>query len=199
LPNKQTLKWIASLSTSAALALVLAGACLAPADHDVYSSGGVRVTVKLADPLDSPRFYGRIRPSQSLLDVRCQVWQRTSIGSCPDEATLARAYWPRLTQTAKTLYVGLPSSCDPYDYVADFNVEYLASGRTLIIHCHRAAPWIALPASGSGVAMTISTVLVQVSTDSIPVGKVRVVQDDRVEHLIGDQATESDLGDVNIT
>lgn len=195
--NKQTLKWIAALSTSAAVALVLADACITPADHDVHSPGALAIKVSIAFA-EEPVF-SSIRPSQSLADVRCQAWQRNSRNSCPDDAVLARTFWPRLTQTPRTLYVGLPSSCDPYDYVAGFNVEYLRSERTLIFHCHLAAPWIALPTGASGVVMLQSTALVLLPTSAISPGILRVVRDDRIEHLIGDQTTETELGTVTIT
>ncbi len=45
----------------------------------------------------------------------------------------------------------------------------------------------------------ISTDLVLVSTDAIPGGRLTVVQDDRIEHLIGDQTTETALGTVTIS
>lgn len=195
--NKQTLKWIASLGTSVAVALVLADACITPAEHDIHSPGALAINVSIAFT-EGPVF-GSIRPSQSLADVRCQVWQRNSRNSCPDDAVLAKTFWPRLTQTPKTLYVGLPSSCDPYDYVAGFNVEYLRSERTLIFHCHLAAPWIALPPGARGVVMLPSTALVLLPTNAISPGMLRVVRDDRIEHLLGDQTTETELGTATIS
>ena len=197
MPNKQTLKWIASLSTSIVVALVLAGTCITPADHDIHSPGALAINVSIAFA-EGPVF-GSIRPSQSLADVRCQVWQRNGRPSCPDDAVLSKTFWPRLTQTPKTLYVGVPSSCDPYDYVVGFNVEYLRSERALIFHCHLAAPWIALPTGAHGVVMLPSTALVLLPTSAISPGILRVVRDDRIEHLIGDQTTETELGTVTIS
>ncbi len=197
MPNKQTLKWIASLSASLVVALVLADACVAPADRDIHSSGAIAIRVSMA--FSEGPVFGSIKPSQSLAEIRCQVFQRNGRQTCPDDTVLALNLWPRLKQTPKTLYVGLPSSCDPYTWVTGFNVEYFRSNRTLVFHCHVAAPWISIPTSARGMMTIISTDLVLVSTDAIPGGRLTVVQDDRIEHLIGDQTTETALGTVTIS
>jgi hypothetical protein len=68
----------------------------------------------------------------------------------------------------------------------------------LTIHCHVAWPWIAIPAGARGVVAIRETSLIEVPTDAITPGTLRVVQDDRIEHLIGDQTTETELGTVTI-
>lgn len=201
MPNKQALKWIASLGTSAAFALVLADACIAPADHDVHSPTGIAIKAAIANPIESvPSYYGLLqptgplRPSQSIADVRCQVWRQRTSGTCPDDSMLAPSMWPRVKQRPKTLYVGLLPSCPGY-----FNIEYFARDRRLTIHCHVAWPWISIPTGAHGVAAIRGTTLVEAATDAITPGEIRVVQDDRIEHLIGDQTTETELGTVTIT
>ena len=198
---KQTLKWIASLSTSAVLALVLADACITPADHDVHSPNGISIKGEIADPLESvPSYYGPlrprgpIRPSQSIADIRCQVWRQNASSQCPDDSRLAPSLWPHVEQRPNILYVGLLPSCPGY-----FNIEYLSNDRTVTIHCHVAWPWISIPTGARGVVAIRETSLIVVPTDAIAPGALRVVQDDRVEHLIGDQTTETDLGTVTIT
>ncbi len=198
---RQTLKWIASLGASAAFALVLADACITPADHEIHSPNGIAIKGEIANPIESvPSYYGLLqprgplRPSQSIADDRCQVWRQHMSGRCPDDATLAPSMWPHIKQRPATLYVGLLPSCPGY-----FNIEYLASDWTLIIHCHVAWPWIALPTSARGVEAIRGTTLVEAAIDAITPGEIRVVQDDRIEHLIGDQTKETELGTVTIT
>jgi hypothetical protein len=93
-----------------------------------------------------------------------------------------------------------PSTCGK-DYLGAFNVEYLATSRTLLIHCHVAAPWIVIPVRicCPGVQAVPQNFLVLVETDSIPPGKVRIVRDERIEHYLGDQSSESLLATVTIS
>ena len=190
---RQTLKWIASLGTSAAFALVLADACSAPADHDVHSPNGIEIKGERANSLDSLPFAGRLRPSESLADIRCQVASHYSSVPCPPDS-MPPGIWPFVKQRPNTLYVGLLPVCPGY-----FNIEFFALNRRLIIHCHAAYPYISIPAGASGVVAYRVTELVEVPTDLIGPGSLQVVEDDRIEHLIGDQTTETVLGTTTIS
>jgi len=194
LRQSQTLKWVASLGTSLAVALVLADACLAPSDHDVHSPGGISIKAERANQMDSVNYSGPLRPSESLADIRCQVASHYSSGPCPPDAKMAQGIWPFVKQRPNILYVGLPPSCQGY-----FNIEYFAHDRRLIIHCHVAYPYISIPTGASGVVAYRVTELIEVPTNTIGPGSLHVVEDDRIEHLIGDQTTETELGTVTIT
>ena len=190
------------LAWVAAGCLLLFGLLSSPTPHDVHSAGGVSINgLRIADGDTKVDFFAPIKPSMSVADVRCQMWQSRNPGVCPDETTLTRQYWPALEQSGKTLYVGVSSSCDEYNYVYGFNVEYFASDRSLLVHCYSAAPWIHLsfpcagecPRGGGPVTM-----LIEVPTSPIAQGTLKVIRDDRIEHYIGDQTTKSDLGEVTI-
>jgi hypothetical protein len=149
-----------------------------------------------------------MKPSLSLADIRCQEWHLAFTNPhradpCPDATTLALSYWPQLTPSSKTLYVGwLP--CGSYSKVGGqgiangFNVEYLSSNRTMIIHCYFARPWIWQPGPPGTYAIA-PLVLLLVPTNAIPTGTLSIVQDDRLEHLIGDQSAESTLATATIS
>ncbi|HWO92197.1 MAG TPA: hypothetical protein VNP53_09540 [Methylomirabilota bacterium] len=176
------------------MALVLADACIAPADHEIHLADGVPIKGETANPLDSVPFAGRLRPSQSLAYIRCQVASLYSSSPCPPDERMAQGIWPFVKQRPKTLYIGLLPSCPGY-----FNIEYFAHDRRLIIHCHVAWPYISIPTGGSGVVAYRVTELIEVPTDPIGPGSLQVIEDDRVEHLIGDQTTETELGTATIT
>ncbi len=139
-------------------------------------------------------FVGKLRPSQSLADIRCQVASYYSTGPCPPDARMAEGIWPFVKQRPNTLYVGLLPSCPGH-----FNIEYFAHDRRLIIHCHFAYPYISIPTGASGANAYRVTELIQVPTDPVGPGSLQVVEDDRIEHLIGDQTTETELGTATIS
>jgi hypothetical protein len=179
---------------AAVLIFLIADAFGAPSVHDIHSSDGIPIRIQIPDVESSFGGPARaIKASQSLSDVRCQVWLMNRPSPCPDEATLASAYWPKLTQSPRTLYVGW-SPCgeywnDPLPKYLGFNVEYVQSQRTVLIHCHLAKPWIHGPAA-PGVRTTGALVLVLIPTDFIRAGNLSIVQEDRIEHLFGDQVTD---------
>ncbi len=193
--RRRVVVWLGFGATSTILAFLLTDAFGAPTAHDVHSSGGIPIQIQIPNS-ESGSFGGsgrRLRASQSLSDVRCQVWLLQRPAPCPEEATLASAYWPTLTQSPRTLYLGW-APCGQYSFYPvprfyGFNVEYVNSQRAVLIHCYFAAPWIRghLP---EGVRTTGALSLLLIPTDAIPPGILSVVQEDRIEHLFGDQVTD---------
>jgi hypothetical protein len=200
------------LTVSAVAVFLLVNAFATPAAHDVQSPGGVSLHVGIASQISPDRgpILVSIKPSQSLAEMRCEVWRadpraQNRSDKCPDDSVLALTYWPQLKQSPRTLYVAWPS-CGIYYYLptgvqtvySDLNVEYLGSGKTLIIHCYfaRARIWFPGP---PGVSAEAVTALLVVPTDDIPPGPLTVVVDYRIEHLLGDDSTAYPLGTAAIS
>jgi hypothetical protein len=146
--------------------------------------------------------------SQSLEIVRCQIWHADTQNPgrddpCPDGPTLAKIYWPQVTQSPATLYVGWPpcgsySAPGSHSVSVGINAEYFGADRAVILHCYFARPWL-WDRGPSGVDAIAPMLLLLVSTNGIPPGTLSIVQDDRVEHLIGDDNYESPLGSATIS
>ena len=190
------------LSLGVVLAVLLLVGFVAPPASAVHSANGVAVKVQVVD--SSPQvMYAPINPTQSLDDVRCQLWHADShnlhkADPCPNGAILATSYLPQLTQSPATLYVGwLPcGSVSAYGESGvshGFNVEYIAANHTVIIHCYLARAWLSYPGP-RGVYAVAPLQLLLVPTSAILPGNLSIVEDDRVEHLLGDQSSESPLG-----
>ena len=186
------------------VALVSLVAFVAPPTHDVHSPNGVAVKVQVVDT-DPNVFYIPLAASQSLENVRCQLWHADTqnpnrAGPCPAAAKLAETYCPQLTQSPATLYLGWPpcGSYSAHGVSIGLNAEYVGANRTVIIHCYFARPWL-LNHGPSGVDAIEPMLLLLVPTNGIPPGTLSIVQDDRVEHLIGDDTYESPLGSATIS
>jgi hypothetical protein len=179
---------------------LLFAALYTPPPHDVHTPGAIAITnihIERGDPRTTDAVLG-LSPSLSLADIRCQAWYDIHRqGSCPDAAQLEQDLWPGITQTPNTLYVWLPNSC--IGYYARFNLEYFQSNRRLVFHCYSAQSWIySPPLQLPGVRALTSADLVLVPTNGIGQGDLAVIEDDRIEHPLGDDSTESPLGTVPI-
>ncbi len=202
--TRSVVVWLGVGAAFTILAFLLTDAFGAPPAHDIHASGGIPIQIQIPNS-ELGSFGGPargIKASQSLRDVRCQVWLMQRPGPCPDEATLAAAYWPKLTQSPKTLYVGW-SPCgeywnDPVPRYLGFNVEYVESQRTVLIHCYLATPLIHGPVA-PGARTTGALALVLVPTDLIHAGNLSIIQEDRVEHLFGDQVTDFTVATATIS
>ncbi len=202
--TRRVVVWLGVGATSTILAFLLTDAFGAPPAHDIHSYGGIPIEIQIPNS-ESGSFGGAargIKASQSLNEVRCQVWLLQRPAPCPDEATLVSAYWPTLIQSPKTLYLGW-APCGQYFFYPvprfyGFNVEYVDSQRAVLIHCYFAAPWVRghLP---EGVGPTGALSLLLISTDAIPSGSLTVVQEDRIEHLFGDQVTNFTIATATIS
>src|SRR5258708_8154592 len=87
--------------------LILGGAIVPPPPHEVHTPGAGALNTRTVGS-DPPVISAQaIQPSQSLNDVRCAIWRarHPQTAVCPDAATLASMYFPKLTQSPSTLYV----------------------------------------------------------------------------------------------
>lgn len=157
----------------------------------------LNTTLVGSDP--AAHLYQAVQPSQSLTDVRCAIWRVRHAETCPDAATLAGLYFPQLTQSPSSLYV--PWLWCGYSSLGanGFNVEYLPTRRAIVIHCYLARPFVwTQPRTMVARAQTVLSLLL-VPTTLLPGGPVSIIEDDRIEHLAGDQSSESRLGTATIS
>jgi hypothetical protein len=197
-------KWVVVLSAgiaviiAAAQLLVFAELFVSPQAHDIHSPNAIPIKVQTAP---SQRVAFTTAASESIADLRCQVWHsggwtasgyKPNTGPCPDDATLASAYWPQFSQSPKTLYLA-------WTRCSVFNVEYIASNRTMVIHCYTAGTLI--PAGGRlpGVVAQPFLSLLWAPTDAMSPGSLSIVEDDRVERFIGDYSNEVLLATATIS
>jgi hypothetical protein len=194
-------KRILWLGIGAIVVFLLADAFVAAPAHDVHSPGAIPLAVPLVKS-DSPIFRS-LNPSESISDIRCQAWQGDHGAiPCPDD--IARTYFPSIKQTPSTLY--LPwTGCISWSGSGaiinwqGFNLEYVQSGRRLIIHCYVAEPWITYHETLMGVAAIPCPSLLLVPTGPMGTGAIQIVEDDWLEHLVGDQSTEFPLATATIS
>jgi hypothetical protein len=197
-------KWV--VVVSAAIAVIIAVAQLlalaqlfvSPQPHEVHTPNAIPIRVQTATSrIDAFITFA----SESIADLRCEVWHsggwtnsgyRPNTGPCPDEATLALTYWPQLSQSPKTLYLA-------WTRCSVFNVEYIAFNRTLVIHCFTAGDSVPTFFSPGGVVAQRFLDLLLVPTDAMSPGSLSIIEDDRVEHFLGDSSTEVQLATATIS
>jgi hypothetical protein len=78
------------------------------------------------------------------------------------------------------------------------NVEYFPSSRTLVVHCYSAKPLLYV-AGPRGVAFQVLAVLLAVPTSAMGSGTIKIVEDDRVEHVFGDYVDEYQVATATIS
>jgi hypothetical protein len=188
-----------SITVLGALLLVANAVAGAPPAHEIHTAGARPLSYQIV--VSGPRIvWGRIKPTTSLGDVRCQAWRQSESEVCPDAAELTRIFWPQLQQAPDTLYVGIvPTACWPS--IASINIEY--SPRSLLIHCFDARPWFGSPfgtPEGGGEAFAEpSAVLVLVPLTGILPGSLQVVYEERVERWFFDAVETFPLGTVSLS
>jgi hypothetical protein len=197
-----TRKRIVWLGIGAIVVLLLADGFVAAPAHDVRTPGATPLAAALVKS-DTRILFQAVQPSESISDIRCQLWHRLHDPlSCPGD--VASTYFPSITQTASTLYVPW-TGCISWSGSGaivnwqGFNLEYMASGRRLVIHCFVAEPWITHHETLFGVAALPSISLLVVPTSAMGRGTVEIVEEDRLEHLVGDQSTEFQLATATIS
>ena len=197
-----TRKRIVWLSITAIVAFLLVDGFVAKPAHEVHTAGGrpLKATVLITDI----RFFFRTVPaSQSISELRCQLWAETRPNTpCP--ADVASTYLNLVGQAPNTLYVLWVGCVDWHGSGAiikwqGYNLEYMPSERKLVIHCYVAEPWITHHPTLFGSAAIPAQTLLMVPTESMGRGTIQIIEDDRLEHLIGDQSTEFALGTVTIS
>src|SRR5438477_199799 len=129
-----TVRFLAIAGGAAFVLAALQVACGAPPEHDIHLPGGAPVAA-VSLPVGGG-FNGALTPTVSVADVRCQIYRRTVSPTCPDDASLARAYWPELQRTRDVVFVGLRTRPSCFH----MNVEYLAEEHKVLFHCHHAGP-----------------------------------------------------------
>lgn len=177
------------------LVIVVGAVAGAPPEHAVSLYGGAAIQVRVVTDYSHQLVQGPVAPTTSLANARCEAWLQARSGTCPDEATLAGAYWPDLQQEPHMLYVGLLSTC--LTSPDHFNVELAST--TLFLHCHTTAPWVSTERPPMGVSAQILTDLILVPTDQMQAGTLYVVREDRVERWLSDEVSSELLGVVTIT
>jgi hypothetical protein len=175
--------------------LVFAQLFVSPQPHEIHTPNAIPITVRTAPSQTQASI---TTASESLANLRCQIWhtgrftgQPPNTGPCPDDATLALAYWPQFSQSPQTLYLA-------WTRCFVFNVEYIASNRTVVIHCFTAGtliPTLTLP----GVVAQRFLDLLLVPTEAMSPGSLSIIEDDRVEHFIGDFSSEVVLATATIS
>jgi hypothetical protein len=195
MPHWVTRKRIVWLGV-AVLVLLWAIAFVAPPAHEIHTRGATALNVPLVYS-DVHLLGTLIEPSQSLSDLRCQMWRSQNRATpCPDD--LASRYFPALTETPNTLYFPW-RGCAPWSDSQGYNIEYLATGRTLVIHCYAAEPWITFRHPVMGVFAIPSVNLLVVPTGAMGPGVVQILEDDRIERLVGDLSDEVQLATTTIS
>ncbi len=187
------------LGVGAALVVfLLADAFVEPPAHEVHSPGGTPAKVTFFES-NSTVAWVQSQPSQSLADMQCRLI--TGATKC-DARTLA-AFFPNLVQTPQTLYLTWPHCVGGWgggEVITwqGYSIDYVPSTRRLVIHCYFAAPWVRghLP---EGVRTTGALSLLLIPTDAIPSGILSIVQEDRIEHLFGDQVTDFTIATATIS
>jgi hypothetical protein len=196
-----TRKRVVWLGIGAMVVFLLADAFVATPAHDVHTPGATSLAAALIKndaPLIEP-----VQPSESIFGIRCQLWQREhGAQPCPDD--IVRTYFSLVVQTPRTLYIpwfGCISWSGSGAVInwQGFNLEYVQAGRRLVIHCYLAEPWFAHHETLFGVAALPNVSLLVVPTGAIAPGTLQIIEDDRLEHLLGDQSTESLLATATIS
>ena len=183
----------------ALMGFLLADAFVAPPAHDVHSPGGIPARVTFFES-DQNVEWDPTHPSQSLADMKCRIPSQAKV--C-DSSTLA-TYFPNLMQTPQTLYLTW-SRCISWLGHGEItpwqgsNIEYVPSSRQLVIHCYRARPWLYAHQYLYGVAGTGRWALLAVSTVGMGSGTIAIMEDDHLEHLVGDQTDEYQLATATIS
>jgi len=177
----------------------MADAFVAPPAHDVHSPGGIPLKATFFES-DQNVAWDPTRPSQSLADMKCRVPDRGT--TC--DASVVATYFPNLTQTPHTLYLVCPHFTDKTDAGeitpwGGYNFEYVPSTRELVIHCYRAKAWLYAHQYLYGVAGTGRWALVAVSTTRMGSGTITILEEDHLEHLVGDQTDEYQLATATIS
>ena len=196
-----TRKRIVWLSMGIALVLLLAVAFLATPAHEVHTPGATSLKASVVDT--DIHVYKVIQPSQSLSEVRCQVWAALhNMRPCPGD--IARTYLASITQAPNSLYL-LWAGCISWHGSGaiinwqGYNIEYLPTRRKLVIHCYVAEPWITHHQTLSGVLAVPSVPLLIVPTGAMGPGTIQIDEDDRLEHLVGDQSDQFQLATATIS
>lgn len=177
-----------------------ADAFIPPPVHEVHSIGGTALNA--AGFVSNNLLWVTGPPTQTLSDVRCV--QNTTTGRVPCTSAEVAAVFPGLAQRSQTLYVVWAGCLDwsgagPVIPWEGHNIEWFPGSRTIVFHCYTAKPWLYFPERLMGLATLPAYVLVAVPTAGMGPGPITIIEDDRLEHLVGDQSTEYQLATAQIS
>jgi hypothetical protein len=193
--RRQRLRVALQAAGAAAVLLFLAlvaDAFVAPPAHDVHSPAGIAPAVKTFDSIGvwwSPR-----KPTETLADVKCSTHGPYQVEPTCSASSITQ-YFPNLRQTPQTLYLVWTVRFDS----SGSNMEYFPSSRTLVFHSYAARPWVNLADRRSDAFPAPRSTLFAVGTSAMGAGELTIVEDDRLEHLVGDQSNESQVATLTIT
>jgi hypothetical protein len=197
-----TRKQLLGLGIAVILALMVVDGLVAPPAHDVHSIGATAVapTIFRAQPNTYFGFHLLVvEPTERLADLTCAANQAGAQAEPCTAEELSRLF-PTLRQTDHTLYYvwsgcRYPGRGSGYGY----NFEYLATGRTLVLHCYMATGWLYVKPGPGDRAEGYQPQLLAIATASMGRGDLHFHEDDRLEHLAGDLSNEYDVGTVSIS
>jgi hypothetical protein len=200
-PRRPILLWAISALVALLLLVALANAFLTPPAHEVHTPGGIALSVHRFDSIPGKVSWSPGPPTQNLAQVGCS---RGAPYQPDPTCNASDANIPSLKQTPQTLYVVWAGCADWSGAGAiiqwqGYNVEYLSSNQSLVFHCYTAKPWVYVPDRLYGVVAYPQYALIAVPTAVIGLGPVTIVEDDRLEHLIGDQSTQTQLATTTIS
>lgn len=200
-------KWVGWAAVAISLAVIAIGAFVVPAPHAVNSPGATRLSVA-AYQLDQARgrYFNQLAADESLATVECTLWRSAgpNRGKSCDPADPSWQLYPTAKQEPSTLYLTWYGCIDwhgagPIIPWQGFNFEYLAATRSVIVHCYKAAPYLYTPEKLFGMAGFPIPGLFAIPDGSFGPGNVYIDEDDRLEHLVGDQTvSEFQLTAANI-
>jgi hypothetical protein len=208
MPKWLTRKRVIWLSITAVVAFLLVDGFGTKPAHEVHTPGATPLKAAVVST-DIRYYYKTVPASQSISTLRCQVW----VGLHPDPALypnppcstdLSSTYFASVTQAPNTLYF-LWIGCIDWSGAGaiinwqGYNLEYVPSERKLVLHCYVAEPWLTIHPTMFGSAATSIETLLIVPTSSMGPGTIQIVEDDRLEHLVGDQSTESTFATTTIS
>jgi len=202
-----TRKRVIWLSITAAVAFLAVDGFGSKPAHEVHTPGATALKA-VAVRTDIPDYYKTVPASQSISTLRCQVWSGLHANgpdaNTPCTAELSSTYLASVTQAPNTLYL-LWIGCIDWSGAGaiinwqGYNLEYVPSERKLVIHCYVAEPWITMHQTMFGAASIPYDTLLVVPTSSMGNGTIQIVEDDRLEHLVGDQSTEATFATATIS
>lgn len=172
------------------MAALIADALVAPSPHEVQTPGAIPVATSWIEATDQVEWVPG-QPTQSFAEVRCGRPRSGAAIPCPPVIGAAA---PAL-YLVQALCVGPSSGSFSYQ---GHNLEYFSSRRTLVIHCYIARAWLEGPGP-MGVAAIPRAALLIVSTSAMGPGQIKIVEDNRVEHLFGDQSDEFQVATATIS
>ncbi|HZQ50307.1 MAG TPA: hypothetical protein VFB69_08365 [Candidatus Dormibacteraeota bacterium] len=197
-------KQLVALGIAIAVILLMIEAWVPPPAHEVHSIGGTAVNAVAYPPpaltLDSDFTWWPGPATESLSSVACMHLRAPRL---PCGRADVAAEYPNLVQGDHTLYFVWSGCVDWYGAGpvipwAGSNVEYFASTRTLVLHCYVGTGLLYVPDRVFGSRSQLTYTLLAIPTTPIGAGALHIREDDRLEHLVGDQSTEYDLATATV-